>query len=170
MVDIVNRTMNEMNMDPQLLNRYSEQAKLVIPELQGPDMQHNSPEEQLAYIQQIKQQNPLNYDPNYIPMEQEEQQEDMTYENTEQTEEETEQESQMGGAQVNSNGGFMSKLFRLQVPLVVFVLLWILLLPRINIILNRIIYNIFIINNYLFINTIKALFGGLIFYIIYLFL
>lgn len=168
MADTVNQSINDMGLDPQLLQQYSDQAAYMLPELGGNNqMNHNiSPEQQIAYMQQIKN-DPLTYNPNYIP-EPEHPVENMS--SNQEEEEETEYTEATEESVKQSEHFTTSPAKRiwnlLKTPLVVVIVLFILLIPRLNLILNKFIINIFLLNNLLFVNLIKSLFGGILFYLL----
>jgi len=168
MADIVSQTLNEINMDHNQLNYISDNAKLLLSN--NPNGQTSSPEEQLAYMDQIAHNphnphNPLQYDPNYIPSEQE-------YEATEYTEGEQDNESeqthnQSGG---NEQHNFNKIWNKIKYAFIVFVIIFILFYPVVNMMLNRNLYNLLSTNNYIVINIIKSFIGAVLFYIISLFI
>ena len=171
MDDNINKTINEMRSSPELLQQYSEQIKNQIPELQDPNNQNNlhnlnnyqqeysnnlSAEQQLELLQQIKANKNQQIMPsNYEQYEESEVSED-TQSNT--TIETTKEDF--------SNTNYQNIWNKIKIPLLVSLFLFIFLLPDFSLTLNRFIISIIHNNNIFVLNLIKALFGGICFYII----
>ena len=158
--DGVNKTLNEMRLTPEQLQQYSDQAKMMVPELKSSDQQSEnliSPADNLDLLRHIKSTQEEEY---------------VQHEN--QDEEESHHTSVSSTitkeSYTNNNNYYWLKV---RLPLLVFCIVFIILMPKISISLNKIfayilsmldlnkfIYNIFLQNIF------KGLIASLVFYLV----
>ncbi len=149
--DSVSNMLNDMRMSPELLHQYSEKAKQVLPELNGGNTslinnRNMTPEQQLEILQQTRMQDDIN---NTVS--------DSSSLNSSVS---TEYEPQTGGTTNN-------KMINIKYSIFVFFICFVLLIPKVNIYLNKLLNVIFSPGtNILFLNLFKALLGSLVYYVV----
>lgn len=171
--DGVSRTINEMRVSPEQLQQYSDQVKNHIPELRDPNgpsepVPNLSAEQQLELLQQIrasKEQNRLEYNPNFVQSEE-------NYSNNDTIL--TSETQNASNALVHNNyfnNSKYNKFFNIiKVPLLVFCIIFIILLPGVQAFVHKILVSLLMLlningfnNNIVLNNIFKGLFGSVSF-------